>query len=246
MELKIGRKDGILKEVRNAKGVLPLTNGPVLAADAYQVSGVSHEENAGVHKVLLSYEKNRMQMVWTISPNGLVDLDIKYQPKGSSVYCGVDFSLPEAEVTQLRWMGNGPYGVWKNRLKGVGFNVWEKAYNNTVTGSSGFVYPEFKGYHASLYWAEIGLKNGQSFRVYCKTPDVFLKLFNPVIGPKPENTLVNHSKGDLSFLNGIPAIGNKFSGPDALGPESKNYQFESKRVLGGYLNIDLVFDFVNP
>ena len=246
LELKIGRKDGILKEVRNAKGVLPLTNGPVLAADAYQVSGVSHEENAGVHKVLLSYEKNRMQMVWTISPNGLVDLDIKYQPKGSSVYCGVDFSLPEAEVTQLRWMGNGPYGVWKNRLKGVGFNVWEKAYNNTVTGSSGFVYPEFKGYHASLYWAEIGLKNGQSFRVYCKTPDVFLKLFNPVVGPKPENTLVNHSKGDLSFLNGIPAIGNKFSGPDALGPESKNYQFESKRVLGGYLNINLVFDFVNP
>jgi len=82
--------------------------------------------------------------------------------------------------------------------------------------------------------------------VYCKTPDVFLKLFNPVVGPKPENTLVNHSKGDLSFLNGIPAIGNKFSGPDALGPESKNYQFESKRVLGGYLNINLVFDFVNP
>jgi hypothetical protein len=31
-------------------------------------------------------------------------------------------------------MGDGPYRVWKNRLKGVKLNVWDKVYNNTITG----------------------------------------------------------------------------------------------------------------
>jgi hypothetical protein len=52
-----------------------------------------------------------------------------------------------------------------------------------------------------------------------------------------------HSKGDLSFLNGIPAIGNKFTGPNGLGPESANYDFNPERVIGKYLNIRLEFDF---
>jgi len=35
----------------------------------------------------------------------------------------------------------------ENRMKGNTLDVWRKAYNNTVTGKSEYVYPEFKGYY---------------------------------------------------------------------------------------------------
>jgi len=36
----------------------------------------------------------------------------------------------------MKWLGDDPYRVYKNRMKGVDFGVWEKAYNNTNTGKS--------------------------------------------------------------------------------------------------------------
>ena len=65
---------------------------------------------------------------------------------------GLTFSYPEQECTGMRWLGRGPYRVWKNRVKGTNYAVWQKDYNNTVTGESfgNLVYPEFKGYHANL------------------------------------------------------------------------------------------------
>lgn len=244
LKVVIDKTSGILREVINAKGTLPLTNGPVFVSEPGKVSNVHHTETGGVHQVSVTYEKNRMHVVWSIHPGGLVGLDIKYKPSNNVAFCGIDFDLAENEMAGVKWMGNGPYRVWRNRLKGVSFGVWEKAYNNTVTGSSGFVYPEFKGYHSGLYWAQINLKEDRSFKVYSKSEDVYMKLFNAEPGPDPANTLVKHSEGDLSFLHGIPAIGNKFSKTDVLGPESSNYQFDAKRVLNDYLSMNLVFDFM--
>ena len=48
-------------------------------------------------------------------------------------------------------MGDGPYRVWKNRMKGTQFGIWTKEYNNTETGESPWIYPEFKGYYSNLY-----------------------------------------------------------------------------------------------
>jgi hypothetical protein len=36
----------------------------------------------------------------------------------------------------MRWLGRGPYRVWKNRVDGMGFDVWANAANDTVTGES--------------------------------------------------------------------------------------------------------------
>lgn len=57
----------------------------------------------------------------------------------------------------MKWMGRGPYRVWKNRIPGTNYGVWHKEYNNTITGESfeNLVYPEFKGYHANMYWATL-------------------------------------------------------------------------------------------
>jgi len=37
---------------------------------------------------------------------------------------------------------------WFLRMKGVSFGIWEKEYNNTITGES-WIYPEFKGFHSN-------------------------------------------------------------------------------------------------
>ena len=77
----------------------------------------------------------------------------------------------------MKWLGRGPYRVWKNRLKGQEFGVWQKSYNNTVTGES-WNYPEFKGYHAQVSWAKIyGEKF--SFIVYTADSNMFLAMLRP-------------------------------------------------------------------
>jgi len=67
--------------------------------------------------------------------------------KGSLDYAGITFSYPEKLVTGATLMADGPYRVWKNRIKGTQFGVYNKKYNNTVTGQS-WDYPEFKGYYS--------------------------------------------------------------------------------------------------
>jgi len=142
-------------------------------------------------------------------------------------------------------MGKGPYRVWKNRRAGVNFNVWDKPYNNTITGHSGFEYPEFKGYYSDLYWVTVKDKKDQKFTVYSKTDDLFLRLFTPMEAPVPARTTLDHPPGDLSFMLGIPPIGTKFAQASSLGPQSRGYKYQSKRVKDGALLIELTFDFTS-
>ena len=143
----------------------------------------------------------------------------------------------------MQFLGNGPYRVWKNRLAGGNFNVWDKIYNQSITGHSGFTYPEFKGYYSNLYWADILDDNNRGFRIFCRSEDIFLRLLTPGEPPEPRNTALNHPDGTISFMHGIPAIGTKFKEAELLGPQSRNYQYMSRRVKGGKLNMSLTFDF---
>jgi hypothetical protein len=136
-------------------------------------------------------------------------------------------------------MGRGPYRVWKNRLRGQQFGVWEKAYNNTITGEN-WVYPEFKGWHAELYW--VRLKNKESdFTVYTDHTDIFLQMLKPEKpkGATNENTSPPFPEGNIGFMNTISPIGTKFQAPQLLGPQSqKNQQMNYTPISGA-----LYFDF---
>jgi hypothetical protein len=122
--------------------------------------------------------------------------------------------------------------------------VWEKAYNNTITGESfnKLIYPEFKGYHGNLYWAK--LKTTESdFTVISETPNLYFQLFKPE-EPKHIQGGVNppFPDGDLSFLYEIPAIGTKFQQADIMGPNGGKGSFRGHRGDEGY-PIKLWFDF---
>jgi len=75
-------------------------------------------------------------------------------------------------------MGNGPFRVWKNRMKGNQFGVWQKEYNTTETGEIPFLYPEFKGYHSNMYWCKF-IGKEKAFTVVTENEDIFFRLFTP-------------------------------------------------------------------
>ena len=88
-------------------------------------------------------------------PNGWLNPEFAYYHPYETELMGVSFNYTEENVKSMHWLGYGPYRGYKYRMKVNTLNVWEKDYNNTVTGKSGFVYPEnnFSFLHGiSLIW----------------------------------------------------------------------------------------------
>ncbi|MCX6237969.1 MAG: glycoside hydrolase family 2 [Bacteroidia bacterium] len=231
IQFTIGKKDGLLKKVVNAKGAIPFNNGPFLCAgEAIFKSMIQKMDGDTLHLDCSFDEKNsRMkQFTWTFYPSGWAKLNIYNVPEKYDVdfeYMGVSFSYPENLVKGVKWLGNGPYRVWKNRSQGVELDVHQKDYNKTMTGVPPLVYPEFKGYHSNLYWAKIESKE-QSFTVATSTEDIFLRLFTPD-QPNPVFNRVAppFPSGDISFMQAIPAIGTKSNDSWDMGPSGKKNMF---------------------
>lgn len=143
-------------------------------------------------------------------------------------------------------MGDGPYRVWKNRMKGTKFGVWNKIYNNTETGEAPRVYPEFKGYHSCLYWCKFIAKD-YSFTVATENEDVFLRLFTPAWKTDQwHNYETIFPKGDISFMQGISSIGSKTQRNETTGPMGmKNIFYDYEKDPSRALELVLYFDFSN-
>ena len=173
--------------------------------------------------------------------NGILKLDVIYVPNNDQPFFGINFNYPEELVKSIKWLGDGPYRVWKNRLKGVKFNVWEKEYNNSITGET-IIYPEFKGYYSNMYWLHL-VNEEKPFTVYTTTENLFLRLYTPDDpSADPRYTRVEFPDGDISFLQGINAIGTKFKSPEQLGPQSQLNMYRRHRKDSD-LHVELYFDF---
>jgi len=244
VNLELSKTNGVLMNVQSGSGSIPLSEGPLFRSDAsHRKATFRHFSGEKSHHVVFEYgEAGTLE--WIIYQGGLVDMKLHYQPEnGPLPYTGASFSMPESEIHSVSFLGKGPYRVWKNRMAGVGFNIWDKKYNKSITGHSGFEYPEFKGYYSNLYWARIYDKQDRHFTVYSHTEDLFLRLLTPEEAPQAARTSLDHPPGDLSFMLGIPAIGTKFKDAEELGPQSGTYHYTKKRVPGGALQIELTFDF---
>lgn len=240
LKLSFNKKTGLLSQVRRDSTIIPLSNGPVLIGrDQVLKNVICYKRQDAVYLVALYESGNNFN--WVVGPDGLVRLTVNYEPKNNNLFAGISFDFPENQVTGMRWLGQGPYRVYKNRMKGTSFGLWEKAYNNTITGESGYLYPEFKGYHAGTYRAEIGAGKDQGFAVYIASDDIFLRMFTPGIPKSPANTLIEYPPGDISFLHTINAIGTKF---DAMqGPQAALNAFNANKLYGRMLQLKLIFDF---
>ena len=240
--VEIEKQRGTIRAVRNAKGLISLTNGPRLTVDTATVKRVREWSEFETRVVEFVFNGPLDTVTYRMLPNGLLQIDYAYFVGGQHDFMGITFDYPEARVTGVRYLGDGPYRVWKNRLQGVAFGLHEKAYNNTVTGES-WDYPEFKGYYANLYWATIETTE-QPFTIITEDPGKYLHLFTPQPprGATNENTEGRFPQGNLSIMDAISPIGTKFKSADRLGPSSLPNQFRAHRggksVWGGRLWLD--------
>jgi len=243
------KKSGKLLTINNEKGAIPFAGGPVLSAgnaEPLQVHGRKEGDNIVLEAV---YDKQSLikELKWTMYPSGWLKMEIYYFPVESDFdLLGVNFSYPEKgkdSVKGVRWMGDGPYRVWKNRMEGVDLGVWEKAYNNTITGQAPYVYPEFKGYFSNFYWMRLETA-GQPVTVVCGNEDVFLRLFTPANPFKTYNVAPAFPDGDISFMQGIPPIGTKSQKAERLGPSgAKNMYYAYYKTKEAAKQMTLYFDF---
>lgn len=237
-----GKADGTIQQVLNEGQRIPLSNGPVFVSGEKVIKQVIHYFQGNDFLIETVFD-NGDWIKWIICGNGLLDLEVAYEPADKCLFAGITFDFPEENIAGMKWLGNGPYRVYKNRMKGTEFGLWGKAYNNTITGELGFIYPEFKGYHSEVYWVKIQGKNIPDFKVYMHNDDIFLRMLTPPVPKFPRNTTIVYPKGDLSFLQGISAIGTKFTDPPASGPQSFSYDFNPVKIHDRKLNLKLTFDF---
>jgi hypothetical protein len=217
------KSTGLLRTVVKNNSDIPFGKGPVVAGGKQVLQSFHHSKDAaGNFIVEVKYTgTGALQLKWTFNANSPAKLEYNYVQKDSADFYGITFNTVDTRVKEIRWLGGGPYHVWKNRLKGVNVDVWQKKYNNTITGET-FDYPEFKGYYPDLYWATIKTDN-TAFTVYADEPGLYLQLLHPEKQKTKFNPFVNPAfpEGNIGFLNAIPAIGTKFRGAETMGPQSQ-------------------------
>ena len=154
---------------------------------------------------------------WTIAPDGTAALDFTYNFSGVVDLMGVKFDYPEEKVISKRWVGNGPYRVWQNRLHGPQYGLWENDYNDPIPAES-FTYPEFKGYFANVSWMNLKTQDG-TICIQNETPESYIGVYEPRDGR--DHILYTLPKTGISVMKVIPPVRNKVNTTDLIGPSSQ-------------------------
>lgn len=249
---------GMILRVLSGNTEIPLTNGPVAVGMkmVYQPASSYVRQDSEEAVFCARYKGGADSIVWRLTSQGLLYMDAVLLNRASGgggfddafmdteVYnLGLTFSYPERICKGMKWLGRGPYRVWKNRIPGTNYGIWHKDYNNTVTGESydNLIYPEFKGYHANMYWATFE-SDTAPFTVYSRTDGIFYRVFTPE-EPKgsAKRTMPEFPEGDISFLLDIPAICS-FKPIEQQGPNSQPGNIRIKKGDEG-LRLNLMFDF---
>ncbi len=261
VQLTLDKQTGKIVSIKNKKGIVPLTNGPTPIGMKAEVKGVetSIENNQAVCKV--NYSGGIKYIKWIVTADGRVKMEMLalkdaganngfdgafFQDQVDAF--GITFDFPEEGVEGMKWLGKGPYHVWKNRIKGTTYGIWEKEYNQTIPGESfeNMVLPEFKGYHANLYAADLKAKDNHGFKMFSTSENVFLRLFTPDL---PKNAFQgaypqpSFPEGNISFMYEIPAM-RSFKPIEHHGPHSQPASIRIKSGDEG-IQMNLWFDFRN-
>ncbi|MEV0403166.1 glycoside hydrolase family 2 TIM barrel-domain containing protein [Actinoallomurus sp. NPDC050550] len=242
----ISKRTGLLTGVRKNDIPMSLINGPVMTTGKATLSDITHRDEGAAHVVHADYTGDLSYVTWRMLGNGWLQLEYRYRVTGDRNFSGVSFDHPEHRIGGVKWLGKGPYRVWKNRTLGPVTDVWYKNYNDTSTGSDlwgadHWKYPEFKGYHAGTYWAVLRALEGD-ITIVTEQEDLFLRLYTPKFGTNPGTATAAFPGGDISFLDGIAPIGDKNHAASQTGPSGQPnsgdgdyrrtiwFSFESKTV----------------
>ncbi|WP_437921088.1 glycoside hydrolase family 2 TIM barrel-domain containing protein [Sphingobacterium sp. LRF_L2] len=239
----ISKKTGLLADLANDYSMkLSFNNGPQLVNGESALQAVKAFQEGDLPVVEFSYQGSLSFIRWSMQPDGWLKLDYAYQLQGPVSFAGVSFDFPENYAITAKWLGNGPYRVWKNRLQGVSLNTWENMYNDSKAGIGPWVFPEFKGYFSDVSWIQFNTTQGK-FLVVTPQDDMYVRLFDfyGISGPQGYPKL---PQGNISFLDAIPPIGTKLamginSKAEVNGPAGELSTFDKplKRTLYFYFGL---------
>lgn len=261
VEAAFDTKTGLLTKVMSNGKEIAFNNGPRPVGMKAEVIGSYTKQDGADALFVVKYKGGIDSIVWRMNPDGLLNMNAvllnsengkrfkgPFVDAGGAKNLGLTFSYPEEQVKGMKWLGRGPYRVWKNRVKGTQFGIHQKDYNNTITGEYGegaapIIYPEFKGYHADVYWAQIE-SDQMPFTLYSNMQGMYLHVFTPRepmhIGAK-DNTMEPWPEGDISFLVEIPAM-RSYKPLSQMGPRSQASNVRIKKGDDG-ICMDVWFDF---
>ncbi|MCH7398879.1 glycoside hydrolase family 2 [Belliella sp. DSM 107340] len=244
--LTFDNANGTLSRIQKPSGMdLSFGNGPVFTYGDQKVSNIETTEDGESKSLTIQYDGHLKETKWTIHPSGWVELNYTYSlPEGEYDYPGISFDYPESNVISAKWLGKGPYRVWKNRNQGT-IDVHQNLYNDTQTGSTPWDYPEFKGYFGDISWMEINTAQGK-FYIVSENEGLNVRLFDfyGVSGPTSYPEL---PKGNISFLDGIPALGSKLalgitSNAAVYGPQGETNKMNGTYSRTLYFYFDIIQD----
>lgn len=258
IRVEIGKQDGIIKTIHRGKELIPFNKGPYPIGMKAEVKQTTVKKEGDNVVCMIKYNGGIDHIKWILFPDGRLKMEmlaLKNAGRNSGFdgafyegdidKFGITFWYPEEGVKGMEWFGKGPYRVWKNRIRGANFGLWQKDYNNTITGESfeNLMYPEFKGYHANLIAAKIEAGKN-TFKVFSESENVFLRLFTPgepKYAFKGADAYPDFPPGDISFLYEIPAM-KSFKPVSQQGPHSQPTNIRIKSGDDG-IPMLLWFDF---
>ena len=250
LSLSISKTTGLLVSVSRGGKSFSLINGPRVVAigprpapprkqdppppppvftPESRLTSLRHQTDGSDLVISAAFDGPMKSLTYRLKPSGWLSVDYVYALSGPQEYFGIGFDYPEAEIKGMRFLGEGPYSVYQNRLAGGTLDVWNRPYNNTMVGDPDdlkpgehFDYPIFKGFYAGIHWLELNTSEGPITARVNQQSDapVYVQLLTPKV-PPPNligQTGVPFPNAGISFLNAIPAIGSKFGGPQASGP----------------------------
>ncbi|MHC4330010.1 MAG: glycoside hydrolase family 2 TIM barrel-domain containing protein, partial [Planctomycetota bacterium] len=215
----------LAKVVKNGTNI-SFGKGPRLIVGDSKLTEIKHSRREDSIFVEAKYDGNLNYIKWKVYPSGWIRLEYQYELEGRHDLMGVTFDYPESKMQRMKWVGRGPYRVWKNRTRGGLLDVWSNDYKDHTPGVT-WDFPEFRGYYADWQWVVFETQEGR-IALLNGTEDAFLGVYRPKNGPDPRRTGLDLPETGISLLHGIPAIGTKFTRADEFGPESQQNEASGK------------------
>ena len=222
LTITFSKTNGLLAGLQRGAQKFSLSNGPRLAAGNFKLREIHFTEDGPDAVVAATFEGGLKSVVWRVNGNGWLQCSYTYAARGTNDFLGVVFDYPENLVTHKRWLGDGPFRVWQNRLGGVTSGVWENDYNNTLAGWRDWIYPEFKGFFSNWRWLQLVTREGK-ITVLNNSHVPFVQVLTPEFPPQ---NLVGQAfapvpVAGLGFLDAISPIGSKFKAAKFGGPQGQ-------------------------
>jgi Glycosyl hydrolases family 2, TIM barrel domain/Glycosyl hydrolases family 2, sugar binding domain/Glycosyl hydrolases family 2 len=202
---------------------------PTVFAPDSKLTSLTHQTDGTDLVIVAAFDGPMKSLTYRLKSNGWLSINYVYAVSGAQEYFGIGFDYPEADVKAMRFLGEGPSPVYKDRLAGGTLDVWNRPYNNTIVGDpedlkpgEHFDYPIFKGFYLGVRWLQLNTSEGPITAMVDQHRDspIYVQVFTPKT--PPANLLgqvaVPFPNAGISFLHAIPAIGNKFGGPQSMGP----------------------------